>query len=124
MQTRPQAEHSYDRVQCGMDVSLLVAIGDATAREIVRGELHHDLVARKNADVVHADLARDGAEDRMTVLELNAEHGVGQRLGNCALEFDCVFLLHGIIFLSKTTATANDSKDLLCGARLLTCSTF
>ena len=111
MRTRPRAEHSRDRVRCGMDASLLVAIGDATAREVVRGKLHHDLIARKDADVVHADLARDGAENRMTVLELNAEHGVGQGLGDRALEFDGVFLLHGIIFLSKTTATANDSKD-------------
>ena len=37
----------------------------------------------------------------MTVLQLNAKHGVGQGLGNRTLEFDCVFLLHKHIFLSK-----------------------
>src|SRR5262245_59074742 len=35
---------------------------DPPAREIVRRQLHRDLVARQDPDVVHAHLARDVAE--------------------------------------------------------------
>ena len=41
--TRPQA--------------LLVAVGDASAREVVRGDLHDDLVSRQDADVIHPQLS-------------------------------------------------------------------
>ena len=71
---------------------LLVTVGDAAACEIVGRNLHNDLVSRKDADVVHPDLSRDGAENGLTVLELHVEHSVGQRLDDLALEFDCVLL--------------------------------
>lgn len=75
-------------------LSLLIAIGDATAGEVVRRQLHRDLVARENADVVHTNLAGDRAENGHTVLQLNAKHGVGQRLSDRTFKFDGVFLLH------------------------------
>ena len=77
--------------------SLLVAIGDAASREVVRGYLHDDAVARKNPDVVHTNLARDGAEDGLAVLELDVEHCVRQRLDNRALKLYCVLLAHAFL---------------------------
>ena len=101
MPTRPQVEQAGDRRNARVVLALLVAIRNAPARKIVRRELHHNLIAGKDADIVHADLARNGAENLMTILELNAKHCVGQGFGNRTLEFDCIFLLHKHIFLSK-----------------------
>lgn len=70
--------------------SLLVAVGDAPTCEIVRGDLDDHPVTRKDSDVVHANLARDGAEDGLTVFEFDIEHRVRQRLYDLALELDCV----------------------------------
>ena len=100
--SEPDARAGADAPRC-----LLVAIGDAPAREVVGRELYDDLVAGKDADIVHADLARDGAEHRMTVTQIDTKHRVGQRLGDRTLELDCVFLLHKHIFLSN-----DDSSDL------------
>ena len=50
---------------------LFIAIGDATAGQVVRGKLHDNPVTGENADVIHSDLARNVAQNRMTVLELN-----------------------------------------------------
>src|SRR4051794_28224880 len=70
----------------------LVAVGDATSGEVVRGELHLDPIAGEDADVVHAHLPGDVREDLVAVLQLHAEHRVGEGLGHRALEHDRVFL--------------------------------
>ncbi len=72
------------------DVCLLVSIGDSTTSEVVRSELYLDLVARKDADVVHSHLSADVRQHLVAVFELDAEHGVRQRLGDRALEHDGV----------------------------------
>ena len=41
---------------------------------------------------MHTHLAADVREDFRTVLQLHAEHGIGERLGNGALEDNRVFL--------------------------------
>ena len=38
-------------------MSLFIAIGDATAGQVVRGKLHDNPVTGENADVIHSDLA-------------------------------------------------------------------
>src|SRR5436190_24325631 len=48
---------------------LPVPVGDATAVQVVRAQLHLDLVAREDADVVLAHLPRDGREDGVTAFE-------------------------------------------------------
>lgn len=73
---------------------LFIAIGDAAAGQVVRGKLHDNPVTGENTDVIHSDLARNVAQNRMTVLELDLKHGVGQRLLYRTLELNCVFLLH------------------------------
>ena len=83
---------------------LLVAIGDTTAGQVVRRELENHLVTRQDADVVHPDLAGDVSQHLMPVLELNLEHGIGQRLDYGAFKLDCVFALSHltITFLDYT----------------------
>src|ERR1700751_4181447 len=70
----------------------LVSVGDPTPAEVVGSELHLDAIAGQDADVVHAHLPRDVSQHLVPVLELHSEHGIGQRLDDCALEHDRVFL--------------------------------
>ena len=55
---------------------LLVAVGDASSGEIIRSELDLDFVTGKNTDVVAPHLSGDMAQDIVTILELDPEHGV------------------------------------------------
>jgi hypothetical protein len=68
-----------------------ISVSDATAGQVVRGDLDLHSIARKDADVVLAHLPRDRREDVVAaVIELNAEHGARQRLDDLSLEFDLV----------------------------------
>src|SRR3954470_12108429 len=66
------------RTNLHLCLSLLVPIGDSTAGEVVRRELHLDAITGQDADVVHAHLPGDVGEDLVAVVELHAEHGVGE----------------------------------------------
>src|SRR3954468_22826582 len=80
-----------------------MAVGDAPAVEIVRRQLDLDPVARQDADVVAPHLAGDVPEDLVVVVELHAEHRVGEGLHDLALHLDLVFFGQGG---PKTTSTA------------------
>lgn len=69
----------------------LVAIGDTTALEVVRGQLHLDAIARKDADVMHSHLPADVRKHFVTVLELDPEHSVRKRFGNSPFKDDGIF---------------------------------
>src|SRR5581483_2393315 len=69
----------------------LVAVGDATAGQVVGRELDLDPVAGEDADVVHAHLPGDVCEHLVPVVELDPEHRVGKRLENRPFEDDRVF---------------------------------
>jgi len=69
----------------------LVAIGDTTTLEVVRGQLHLDAIAGKDADVMHTHFSADVRKHFVTVLELDPEHGVRQRFGNGPLKDDGIF---------------------------------
>jgi hypothetical protein len=71
---------------------LLVPVSDATPVEVVRSDLHLDLVPREDADPVHPHLSRTVRQYLVPVLELDSEHGVGQWLDHGAFEHDGVFL--------------------------------
>ena len=69
---------------------LLVAVGDPTPLEVVRGELHLDAVTREYPDVVHPHLAGDVGQNVVAILQLDPEHGVGQGFHFiCAPESAC-----------------------------------
>src|SRR3954447_2180798 len=70
---------------------LLVPVGDATPAEVVGRELDLHPVAGEDPDVVHPHLPRDVRQYLVTVLQLDAEHGVGQRLDDRAFHHDGVF---------------------------------
>src|SRR5438105_7462026 len=74
--------------------SLLVPVDDAAPAEIVRRQLHGHLVAGQDANEVHAHLARDVRQDLVTILELDAEHRVRQRLDDGPLDLDSFFFGH------------------------------
>src|SRR3954453_1970682 len=74
------------------ELSSLVPVGDPASAEVVRSELHLHPVPGEDADVVHAHLPGDMRQHLVSVLQLNSEHGVGQRFDDGALEHDRVFL--------------------------------
>src|SRR5256714_8341595 len=73
---------------------LAVAIDDARAVEVVGRELAAHAITGEDADAKASHLARDVSENDVVVVELDAEHGIGQRLDHLALEFDLVLLGH------------------------------
>ena len=75
-----------------LERELFVAIGDAPASHVVGRDLNLDLVAGEDANAVHAHLARTVSEDGVTVLQLDAEHGVGKWLDDGTLYGERVFL--------------------------------
>src|SRR5436305_3837971 len=74
--------------------ALAVAVDDPRAAQIVRRDLDPDAVARKDADAEAAHLARHVTQHLVVVVELDAEHRVGQGLDDLALELDLFFLRH------------------------------
>lgn len=77
----------------GTALRLLVPVGDPTPAEIVRGESHLHLVARCDSDVMHPYLPGDLCEHPVPVLQLDAKHGVRQRLHDHPLYQDRIVLL-------------------------------
>jgi hypothetical protein len=71
---------------------LLVAIGDPTSAEVVGRDLHLDTVAGEDADPVHAHLPGAVGEDGVAVLQLDTEHGIGERFSDRPLKHDRIFL--------------------------------
>jgi hypothetical protein len=72
---------------------LLVAVGDPTSFEVVRGQFYLYAVARKDPDVVHTHFSRDVGQNFVAVLKFDAEHCIGKGLDNGPLQYDCVFFL-------------------------------
>src|SRR5438093_1948195 len=67
---------------------LLVPVRDSATGQVVGRELHLDAVAGEDPDVVHPHLPRDVGENLVAVVELQAEHRVGEGLGDLALQHD------------------------------------
>src|SRR5436190_9444354 len=73
---------------------LLQAVGDPAAGQVVGRELDPDAVAGQDPDEVHPELAADVGQDAVTVLQLDGEHRVGQRLDHRTFHFDRISLGH------------------------------
>ena len=78
----------------GCCVALAGAEGDAPFGKVVWRELNGDAVAGEDADVMFAHLARDVRGHDVTVVELNAEQGIGQGLDDRPLHLDVFFFRH------------------------------
>ena len=78
---------------------LLIAIGDAPASQVIRGNLDDNLIARKDANVVHSNLAGNGAKDDLAVFKLDVEHRVGKGFQYSALQLDSCLFAHPTYFL-------------------------
>src|SRR4051795_7040838 len=76
---------------------LLVPVDDPAAGKVVGGELDDDPVLREDADVVLPHLAADVRQHAVPVGELDAEHGVRQRLDYAPLDLDGAFLLRHVL---------------------------
>src|SRR5438552_3130569 len=94
----------------------LEAVRDPAARQVVRRQLHLDLVARQDPDEVHAHLSRDVGQHLVTVLQLHAEHRVRQRL-HTACEMSPIRLptRHWTIALSRLSRVTSRSSWTLAG---------
>jgi hypothetical protein len=73
-------------------IGLPAAIHDPAFGEIVWCELHGNLVAGQDTDVVLSHLARDVRNHGMPVYKLNFKRGIGKRVD------DTTFHLNGILF--------------------------
>lgn len=54
----------------------LIAIGNATSGEVIRGELYLHFVAGENTDVIHSHLSGDMSQNFVAVLQLHPKHRV------------------------------------------------
>src|SRR5579859_326855 len=74
-------------------------VSDPTAIQVVRAELHLDLVARQDADVVLPHLPGDGREHGVaSPVELHPEHRARERFDDLAFDLDLLFLGRQIPF--------------------------
>ena len=99
-------KNSFARIpRCGMSVycdrtghsplpwqSVLAAPGDPALREIVRAHFQCDLIARKDADEIHAQLAGDVSQDHMPARDLYLERRVRQSFLYDSFYFNYVLL--------------------------------
>ena len=75
-----------------MRPGLLVAVHDATLRQVVRRHLHVHAITGQDANREPPHFARREAENGKAIFEFNAELGVGERFG------DRSFLLDRLLF--------------------------
>ena len=76
---------------------LAPAVDDAALREVVRRQLHRDLVTGQNTNVILAHLARDVRGHDVAVLEFDPKRRVGQRLGDDAFHLNGFFFRQGTL---------------------------
>src|ERR671921_234367 len=78
-------------------------VSDTSPVEIVGTELHLNLVARQNPNVVHSHPARNVGQNVVPVVEFHPELRVGQRLRDGPLNLYDVFFSQGPPLLSQVT---------------------
>jgi hypothetical protein len=69
---------------------LLASPHDAAPGDVIGGHLHRDLIAGKDPDKVHPELAGNMGKDNVAFADIHLEHGVGQRLDYRAFKFDYI----------------------------------
>src|SRR5262245_56286215 len=83
-------------------------VDDATAVQVVRGELDADPVAGGHAEPVAAHLSGRVGDHRVPVVERDPEHAAAERLLNLAVHLDLLFgsdlvLLGVVVCATRTT---------------------
>jgi hypothetical protein len=81
----------------------LAAVDNNSARRVIRGERHRDLVAEDDADAVLAELPAEVRENLMLVLELDAKIARRQHLDDAPLKLDMLFSAHGGADLTRSS---------------------
>src|ERR1700739_235046 len=89
-------------------VGLLVPVHNAAPGQVVRRQLHDHPVLGQDADVVLPHLAADVGQPLVTILQLNAEHRIGQRLDHATLD------LYGAVFLCHNLRDPSPVRGSLC----------
>ena len=82
-----------------------VPIRNATAGEIVGGELDLDLVAGKNPDVVLAHLPRDRRQHIVPPVDPDPEHCARERLDDLAFDLDLLLFDRQLCLQQDTLRT-------------------
>src|ERR1019366_8445961 len=98
--------------------SSAMPVDDPRAVQVVGGELAADAIARKDPDPEAPHLARHMSEHDVVVIELHAEHRVGQGLDHLALEFDLVLLRHAASHLGHLHPSEDGPSSRLSGLKL------
>lgn len=81
--------HRFDRRPYLHQVpSSLVPVRDSASGEIIRGQFDGHPIAGQYPNVVHPNLARNVGQYFMTVFQLDAKHGIGQRFNDRAFYFN------------------------------------
>src|SRR5579862_1210927 len=91
-----------------------VPVGDPTAVQVVGAQLHLDLVARQDADVVLAHLPGDGRENGVAAVDLYPEHRAREGFDDLAFDLDLLFLCRH--FLSDSEVDARTAKPVRGGS--------
>ena len=102
LRSRDVANVNPEQGMVPMRRGLLVAVDDAAAVEVIRGDLDADLVAGQHADAEPAHLAGEVSEQLVVVLELDAEQQVRQGLGDLAVDFELLLDCHRHLPLRRT----------------------
>src|SRR5215212_2400363 len=89
---------------------LLETVDDPAPSEVVRRQLHQDPVARQDADEMLPHLAGDVCQDLMLVVQLHAEHRVGERLDHHGLDLDRLFFFGQTLFSPVSAQTRYQLK--------------
>src|SRR5579862_8052581 len=92
----PSFENSW--LPLRSSILLLIAVLNATPREVVRRKLQANTVSRQDFDKVETHFAGNLRKDLVAAFELDAKHGVGQGLADHALHLDRLFFLVCLFF--------------------------
>jgi hypothetical protein len=97
---------------------VLVSESDPSATQVVGGQFHCHPIACKNSNPKPSHLTGNGAEYGVSVLQENAERGVGEYLGHLALEFYRLVFCHQTRLSGSHSATCRfeGSHEAIDGA--------
>jgi hypothetical protein len=74
-------------------------VSDAATIQVIRREFHGNLVAREDADEMHAHFPGNVGENSVTLRQLNTKHGIGKGFDHCAFNFNRIFFSHVLTLL-------------------------